>query len=263
MTRRDNYLLAMTHQGRVALITGGGRGIGAAIARRFAAEGLKVAVAARSLPQVQAVAEEIGGFAVALDVTDTASVNAAVAATREALGPITVLVNVAGISEASKVIDTSDESWARVIDTNLTGVFRVTRAALPDMMSEKWGRVINVASNTALYGRPYIAAYAASKHGVIGLTRVLAAEVSRTHITVNAVCPGFVETDIFHDAVSEISGATGRGDDEARATLERLSPQRRVYQPDEVAHLCASLLPELAGGVTGQTLVLDGGQVQH
>jgi NAD(P)-dependent dehydrogenase (short-subunit alcohol dehydrogenase family) len=248
---------------KVALITGGGRGIGAGVARKFAKEGLKVAVAARSEEQVREVADEIDGLAVHMDVTDAASIDQAVATVREKLGPIAIVVNNAGITDSAPVVKTPEEQWRKIIDVNLTGTFLVTKACLPDMIDAKWGRVINVASNTGLYGRPYIGAYTASKHGVIGLTRTLAQEVARKGITANAVCPGFVDTDIVKGAVDAISSSTGRSTEDALKALEELSPQKRVYTVEEVAHLCFALIPHEARGINGAALVLDGGQICH
>jgi len=250
-------------EGKVALVTGGSRGIGAGIVRHFTKLGLKVAAAARGEAGLRQMAEECGCLPVPLDVTDRASIDAGVALIHERLGPIAVAVNGAGIATSAPVVKTTDADWDRVIATNLTGPFMVARAVIPDMVEAGWGRIINVASNAGLFGRPYIAPYTASKHGLIGLTRTLAHEVARKGITVNAVCPGFVETDILADALEGIVKSTGRSEAEARRALEDLSPQRRIYTVEEVAYLCGTLLPEAARGINGSAISLDGGQVPH
>ena len=249
--------------GKVALVTGGSRGIGAGIVRHFTKLGLKVAAAARNEARLREMAEECGCLPVPMDVTDRASIDAGVALIHARLGPITVAVNGAGVASSAPVAKTTDAEWERVLSTNLTGPFMVARAVLPDMIEAGWGRVINVASNAGLFGRPYIAAYVASKHGLIGLTRTLAHEVARKGITVNAVCPGFVETDILANALEGIVQSTGRSEGEARRALEDLSPQRRIYTVEEVAYLCGALLPEAARGINGSAISLDGGQVPH
>jgi NAD(P)-dependent dehydrogenase (short-subunit alcohol dehydrogenase family) len=252
---------------RRALVTGGGRGIGRAIALAFAREGAHVAVTARTAAEVEAVAAEVralGRRAVAIpcDVADRQQVDLMVARAADALGPVEILVNNAGIAVSAKLLDTDDALWARHLQVNLTGAFYVSRAALPAMLAARRGRIINIASIAARQGFPYIAAYAASKHGLLGLTRALAAEVVAAGITVNAICPGYVATDLTWASARNIEARTGRPFEEAVRSLAAFSPQRRLVEPDEVAALAVLLASDDARGVTAQAWHVDGGAVQ-
>ncbi len=248
---------------RTVLVTGASRGIGAAIARSLAAEGHRVALGGRDQAALAALADETGGLAVPFDVTDAPACLAAVERARDALGGVDVLVNNAGAAVSAPFARTSDADWQRMLDVNLTSGFRLTRACVPSMVQRGWGRVIFIASNAGLTGYAYTAAYCAAKHAVVGLMRALAVELGATGVTVNAVCPGFVDTDMAARAVGNIQRSTGRDAAAARAALEKLSPQKRLMQPDEVAHLVCALVDEGARGVNGQALALDGGQVLH
>ncbi|MFN8059764.1 MAG: SDR family NAD(P)-dependent oxidoreductase [Vicinamibacterales bacterium] len=256
----------MSLQGRVVFITGGGRGIGRAVALAMAGAGARVAVAARTEVQVEAVAAEVralgvDALALACDVTSADAVGRAVGRTLEALGPVDVLVNNAGIAESALLTRTDDALWARTIGVNLTGTFFCMRAVLPSMIARGFGRIVNVASIAAKVGFPYTAAYCASKHGVLGLTRAAALEVATKGITVNAVCPGWVETDMTADSIARIVEKTGRPAADARLSLERMSPQHRLIQPEEVAHIVLMLASDAAHGITGQAINVDGGEV--
>jgi NAD(P)-dependent dehydrogenase (short-subunit alcohol dehydrogenase family) len=253
---------------KVALITGGGRGIGRAIALAFAREGARVAIAARTREQVKQVADEIqknhGAEALALDcdVSDPASVEKMFTALRQAFAhDADLLVNNAGIAESATFLNTTDELWHRHLATNLSGTFYCTRAALPAMLKAGWGRVINIASIAGKTGAPYIAAYAASKHGVMGLTRSLAVEVGARGVTVNAICPGYVETDMVSRSIERITTKTGRSADEALDSLKSMSPQNRLVTPEEVAALALLLASDEGRGINGQGLNIDGGSV--
>ena len=248
---------------KTALITGGGRGIGRAIALAFAQEGARIAVAARSADQVKQVASEIGDHAIALvcDVSDPESVARMFSDLRERFGDADILVNNAGVAESATLINTTDELWHRHISINLSGTFYCTRAALPAMLKKKWGRVINVASIAAKTGAPYIAAYSASKHGVLGLTRSIALEVATTGITVNAICPGYVDTEMVSRGVEQITAKTGRTAEEALDTLKKMSPQNRLVTPEEVAAVALLLASDAGRGITGQGINVDGGSV--
>jgi 2-hydroxycyclohexanecarboxyl-CoA dehydrogenase len=243
---------------RVALVTGGGRGIGRAIALRLAADGLAVAVAARSRDQVDDTARAAPGRALPLllDVTDAASIAAAVERTVRELGSVDVLVNNAGIAESAPFAKTEPDFWDRHFDVNVRGPYLLTRAVLPGMLERRWGRVINVASLAGLFGSPYVTAYTASKHALVGFTRALATEVSGKGVTVNALCPGFTATDIVWNGARNIVARTGKSFDDAVRALAEMNPGRRLIEPDEVADAAAQLVADEM--TNGETVVLDG-----
>jgi len=243
--------------GKLALVTGGGRGIGAAIARALAGAGARVVVCGRGKPDLDTVAREIGGVALQLDLLDRRDTDAGLAS----IGPVDVLVNNAGIAESAALDRTTDAMWDQILELDVTAAFRVIRALVPSMISRRWGRVINVASNAGVSGYGYSVAYCAAKHAMVGMTRALAVDLARTGVTINALCPGWVETQMAEDAVTRIAAKTGRSADEARSQLAAMSPQRRMITPDEVAHAALMLCSESARGIHGQALVIDGGAV--
>jgi 3-hydroxybutyrate dehydrogenase len=251
----------MSLTGRTALITGGGRGIGRAVAERLAREGARVVVAGRTRAEIDAVGSSLGGLAIPLDVADRASLAAGLDALHAQAVHVDVLVNNAGAAESAPLERTSDELWDRMLAVNAGSAFTLCRALLPPMIARGWGRVVNVASNAGLTGYAYSAAYCAAKHAVVGLTRAIAMEVARTPVTVNAVCPGWVSTRLVDEAVDRIVATTGRSAAEARRSLTAMSPQRRMVEPDEVAHVVAMLCSEGAKSIHGQAIAVDGGQV--
>jgi NAD(P)-dependent dehydrogenase (short-subunit alcohol dehydrogenase family) len=253
---------------RLAFITGGGRGIGRAIAIDFAREGASVAVAARTLEQVNAVAKEIAkefgrdSLALECDVGKSESVSEAFNKFRAHFGRgPDIVVNNAGVAKSELFVKTDEQFWELHLNTNLGGTVRCTLAALPEMIERGWGRIINVASIAGKTGAPYVSAYAASKHGVLGLTRSLALEVATQGITVNAICPGYVETDMTTGAIEKIVAKTGKPAATALKMLEQMSPQNRLVTPEEVAAVALLLASEAGRGINGQAINVDGGTV--
>ena len=250
---------------RHALITGASRGIGADIAAALAADGARVSLLGRDIARLTAVAAGLGGadhaLPIAADVTDAASVKEAFAAARRHFGPAHLLVNNAGQAAAATFANTDEALWHRILGVNLTGTYLCTRQAVPDMLQAGFGRIVNIASIAGLRGGAYISAYAASKHAVIGLTRSLALEYARRNITVNAVCPGYTDTDIVKRAIDNIVQKTGRSESEALASLTATNPQGRLIAPAEVSHTVLWLCRPGTESVTGQSIVIAGGEV--
>jgi NAD(P)-dependent dehydrogenase (short-subunit alcohol dehydrogenase family) len=251
--------------GQHAVVTGGGRGIGAAIAQTLVREGATVSVLGRDAARLAAQVEALGGAAraqaVGVDVTDEGSVRSALATVRERFGRIDILANNAGQAESAPLARTDLALWQRMLAVNLTGTFLCTREALGEMTKRGSGRIVNVASTAGLVGYGYVSAYCAAKHGVIGLTRAAALEIAKTGVTVNAVCPGYTETDIVQDAVANIVKKTGKTEAEARAALVARNPQGRMIQPDEVAAAVLWLCLPSSGSITGQAITVAGGEV--
>jgi NAD(P)-dependent dehydrogenase (short-subunit alcohol dehydrogenase family) len=254
--------------GKIALITGGGRGIGRAIALAFAREGASIAVAARTSQQVEDVATEVStvfgvqALPFVLDVGDASAVQRVFGEVVQKFdrGP-DILVNNAGIAESAALHKTDDALWLRHLTVNLNGTFYCMRAAVPEMIQRGWGRVINIASIAGKTGAPYIAAYSASKHGVLGLTRSVALEVASKAVTVNAICPGYVDTEMTSRGIENITAKTGKSADDALAALKRMSPQNRLVTAEEVAALALLLASEDGRGINGQAINVDGGTV--
>jgi NAD(P)-dependent dehydrogenase (short-subunit alcohol dehydrogenase family) len=245
-----------------AFITGGGTGIGLATARTLAATGARLTLVGRDGARVQGAAEAFeDAQGVACDVADESSVTAAFAQARDRYGAVDILINNAGITPSAPLHKTSLAAWNEVLAINLTGAFLCTRAALPDMYDAKWGRIVNVASIAGLMGSAYITPYCASKHGMVGMTRALAKEAAKHGVTVNAVCPGYVETDIVTRAAENIAAKTRLSEDEARASLYAGNPQGRLITADEVASAIAWLCSDGAAATNGAAIPMSGGEI--
>jgi NAD(P)-dependent dehydrogenase (short-subunit alcohol dehydrogenase family) len=243
---------------RHALVTGGATGIGLAVTKSLASAGARVTIASRNVERVTAAAADLNGVTGrSLDVTDPESIDAVF----DAAGPIDILVNNAGIALAAPFDKTTLEQWSNVMAVNMTGVYLCTQAALKSMRERDSGRIINIASTAGLKGYAYISAYAASKHGVVGMTRSLALELAATGITANCICPGFVDTDIVAEAVANITSKTGRSEKEALAELVKHNPQKRLITPAEVAGAVLWLCQNTSCSITGQAIVVAGGEI--
>jgi NAD(P)-dependent dehydrogenase (short-subunit alcohol dehydrogenase family) len=251
-----------------ALITGAARGIGGAIAHALAREGVTLTLLGRNRARLEAFAGELPSRGegpahgiVLADVGDEPEVRAAFAEARAARGPIGILVNNAGQAGSAPFGKTTLDLWQRMLAVNLTGTFLCSREALADMLAAGSGRIVNIASTAGQKGYAYVSAYVAAKHGVVGLTRSLALEVARKGITVNAVCPGYTETDILRESIANVVAKTGRSEAEAMAEFARGNPQQRVMQPQEVADAVRWLCSEGASAITGQCISVSGGEV--
>ncbi|WP_205709998.1 SDR family NAD(P)-dependent oxidoreductase [Paraburkholderia silviterrae] len=254
-----------TLKDRHAVVTGGGSGIGAAAAAALLRAGARVTLMGRDAAKLEVQRTTLGGgeniACVSVDVTDEDAVSAAFARAADGLGAIDILVNNAGQATAAPFAQTDLALWKRMLDVNLTGVFLCTRAVLPAMLARKSGRIVNVASTAGQVGYPYVAAYCASKHGVIGMTRALALEVATQGITVNAVCPGYTETELLQASLDQITRKTSRSEAEARSLLVRHNPQQRFVQPEEVANAVLWLCAPGSSAITGQSISVSGGEI--
>lgn len=247
---------------RHAVITGGGTGIGAAIARALDDAGARLTLAGRrEAPLVSIAAQLHNAQGVVCDVSKPDSVAQAMEEARSAFGGIDILINNAGAAPTCAFHKLSRDEWRQVMAVNLDGVFNCTSAALPDMLCQQWGRVINIASTAAQRGYAYVSAYSAAKHGVLGLTRSLALETATKGITVNAVCPGYTDTDIIRDSIATIMEKTGRTEQQALAQFTGSNPQGRLIAPEEVAAMALWLCNDQARSITGQALSVSGGEV--
>jgi NAD(P)-dependent dehydrogenase (short-subunit alcohol dehydrogenase family) len=245
--------------GRHALITGGGTGIGAAAAQHLAAEGVSLSLLGRRMEPLQETAKRHGGYAVKCDVTDPDQIAKAFDEARTVNGPIDLLIVNAGIAESAPFHKMSRESWDRIVATNLTAAFDCARLAVPDLLKSDNGRLVFVASVASLRGVPYAAHYAASKHGLLGLMRSLAAEYAKTSLTVNAVCPGYVDTPMTDQSVARVSQITGRSEGDARSAITSMNASGRLVDPDAIGNLIATLCLPLSRDINGAAITIDGG----
>ena len=246
-------------EGRHALVTGGGTGIGAAAAAHLHAAGAKITVTGRRLEPLQETARRVGGYAVACDVTDPEQIAKAFEEARTINGPIEMLIVNAGIAESAPFHKMTRESWGRIIATNLTAAFDCAQAALPDLLESESGRLVFVASVASLRGVPYAAHYAASKHGLLGLARSLAAEYAKTNLTVNAVCPGYVDTPMTDQSIARVSSITGRSEEESRGAITNMNASGRLVSPDGIATLILTLCLPQSRDINGAAMTIDGG----
>jgi len=244
------------------IVTGAGQGIGAAIVEALAAEGAKISLMGRKLAPLQTKAQGLPqAQVIPVDVTDSAAVKQAFHQARESFGPIDILVNNAGQALTTPAHKMGDEDWHRMIAVNLDSVFYCSREALMDMRPRQTGRIVNIASTAALKGYGYVSAYCAAKHGTLGLTRSMALENAAQGITVNAVCPGYTETELVKNSIETIMEKTGRTEEQARAELTQSNPQGRLVQPEEVANAVLWLCSPGAESITGQAIAVAGGEV--
>jgi len=255
--------MSVALDGRHAVVTGAGSGIGRATTERLAEAGCRVTLIGRHIGRLNESADRIGeaGFAAPADVTDAEALAAAIEAGRDRFGPIDILVNNAGAASSAPFLKTDAADLRAMLALNLEAPAEAARLVLPGMLSRRWGRIVNVASTAGLKGYAYVSAYVAAKHGLVGLTRALALEVASKGVTVNAVCPGFTDTDLVARSVDAIVGKTGRTEDEARAALAVSNPQGRLITPDEVAATIVWLCGEAASGINGAAVPVAGGEL--
>ena len=245
--------------GRHALITGGGTGIGAAAAQHLNIAGARLSLLGRRLEPLRSVAEGLGGLAIPCDVTDPDRIRAAFDEARSANGPIDCLIVNAGIAESAPFHKMTRESWDRIIATNLTAAFDCVHSAIADLLKSDCGRLVFVASVASLRGVPYAAHYAASKHGLLGFMRSLAAEYAKTNLTVNAVCPGYVDTPMTDQSVARVSEITGRSSDDSRSIITNMNASGRLVDPQAIGNVIAMLCLPLSRDINGAAITIDGG----
>lgn len=252
----------MTRIGKHAFITGGGSGIGLAAAKALAGSGWQITLAGRTPGKLQAAAAALNGSHVqVVDVTDPEGVLSAVRGASEVHGPVQLLVNNAGAVTSAPFEKMSLEVWRQALDLNLMGAVHCVQAVLPQMKANGWGRIVNIASTAGLVGYRYVSAYVAAKHALVGLTRALALELAKSGVTVNAVCPGYTETDVVAQAIKTLRQATNRSPEDALAVFTSTNPQGRLVRPEEVAAAVVWLASDAAGAVNGIALPIAGGEV--
>lgn len=247
--------------GKHALVTGGGSGVGRAIALALAGAGVDVTICGRRGAELAKVAAESDRiFGIVADVTDEASMTSLYAQAETARGPFDIVIANAGMAGSTPAHKTTLADWQKTLDVNLTGAFLTVKPALAGMAARKTGRIVFIASTAGLKGYAYVAPYVAAKHGVVGLMRALAAETAKSGVTVNALCPGFIETDMLEESIQRIVEKTGRSVEQARASLSSTNPQGRFIQPQEIADAVLWLCGDAAQSITGQTISISGGE---
>jgi len=251
---------------KIVLVTGGSGGLGAGLARGFARQGARVVIIARRQEKLQELADAMAQdgaqvLAIACDVTNREQIRSLDAEIAERWGAVQILINNAGIARAVSFSDMADKQWDDTLETNLTGAYNCCKVFLPAMIQAKWGRIINIASTTAKVGYSHVTAYAASKHGLLGLTRSLALETARQGITVNAICPGYVDDERTRENARVMAEKTGKRVEEILKLFASSAPQKRLIDPDEVASLALLMASEKLRGMTGQAINVDGGAV--
>jgi NAD(P)-dependent dehydrogenase (short-subunit alcohol dehydrogenase family) len=253
-------------QDKIVLVTGGSGGLGRALAGAFAGAGSRVVIASRSQDKLLAAAHELAGperaiSAIPCDVTDRQQVEVLDKTIRKKFGRVEIIINNAGLARAASFLEMPDSLWHETLQVNLSGVYNCCKVFLPGMLESGWGRIINIASTTAKVAYSHVAAYTASKHGVLGLTRALALETARRNVTVNAICPGYLNNQSTRDNARRMAEATGKSQDDILALFAASAPQNRLIEPEEVASLALFLAREKSAGITGQAINIDGGAV--
>lgn len=251
----------MSASSRHVVISGGGTGVGAAIAAQFSDAGFDVSILGRREEPLKQISAKTGAAYAIADVTDRASVDSALEKLRTQNGPITISIANAGAAVSKPFAAMTQDDMSNMLDVNIIGVFNLWQACLADMREENWGRMLTVASTASLKGYPYVAGYCAAKHGVLGLTRAVSMELAKSSITVNAVCPGFIETPMLNESIKNIVEKTGMSAQEAEATLKAANPMKRFIQPREVADTLLWLAGDSAASVNGQAISINGGEI--
>jgi len=251
-------------QNRVVLVTGGSGGLGRALGRAFARQGDRVILSARSEAKLKAAVDEVsrdGGevFPVVCDITERSQVQRLAETAVSHWGNVQILINNAGVAKAASFLDTSESLWNEILSTNLTGTYNCCKQFLPAMIDARWGRIINIGSTTSKVAYSHVSAYVSSKHGLLGLTRVLALETARLGITVNAICPGYLDDELTRANAQQMAEKTGKSVDQILAMFASSAPQKRLIAPEEVAELALLMASDKLAGMTGQAISIDGG----